>query len=102
MAHLKLNEEALIDKRTVGHAATNDTITNECYNEQFISIVRILQQTIPQRTNVTMNNFYQNQDATTNAEQYYQADVARAAHYVSGLLALIRASVSIFIVIRFS
>ena len=46
-----------------------------------------------QRTNATKNSFYQsNQDATTNAEEYYRLTQHARAYDVSGLPALIRAS----------
>jgi len=44
------------------HSTTNDPTTNECYNEQFLSIksgcciYNMLQRTILQRTNVTTNS----------------------------------------------
>jgi len=46
-----------------------------------------------QRTNAKAESFYKwNQDATTNAEEYYRPTQRARAHDVSGLTALIRAS----------
>jgi hypothetical protein len=65
----------------------------------------ILQRTILQRTNATTNSFDQNQDATTkidatiNAEEYYWPTKHACAYNVSGLPALIRASVIIFVIV---
>jgi hypothetical protein len=59
-----------------------------------------LQWGVLQLTNATMNSFYQyHQDATTNADEYYRPAEHTRAHDVSGLPALIRASVVIFIVV---
>jgi len=59
------------------------------------------------RTNATTNSFYQqnqdattNTDATTNAEEYYRPTWHARAHDVSGLPALIRAPVIVFVTFR--
>jgi len=66
----------------------------------------MLQRTILQLLNATTNNIYQeNQDATTNtdattqANEYYRPMYHACAHDVSGLPALIRASVIIFVTV---
>jgi hypothetical protein len=60
-----------------------------------------------QRTNATTNSFYQqnhdaatNTDAITNEEEYYRPKWHACAHDVSGLPALIRASVIVFVTVR--
>ena len=60
-----------------------------------------------QRTNTTTNSFYQqnqdattNTDATTNAKEYYRPTQHPRANDVSGLPALIRASVILVIVCK--
>jgi hypothetical protein len=66
----------------------------------------MLQRTMLQRTNAITNSFCkQNQDATTetygttNAEEYYRPTQHARAHDVSGLPALNRASVIIFLIV---
>jgi len=62
----------------MGYATTNDATTN---------------------TGATTNDDTTNTDATTNAEEYYRPTYHARARDMTGLPALIRASVVIFVIV---